>query len=121
METTYYTVTAREIVVTGDGVEQAVGGGRRMVCTRRAGQPRQTQPRDNVIDLSAWKRDREEEARLEQAWYAGVDEALQGPAVPPLARPRRERGSRVLFWGELLATVCLIGTLALLMARMLTT
>ena len=35
METTYYTFTAREILVSGDGVKQAVGGARRLALARR--------------------------------------------------------------------------------------
>lgn len=88
METTYYTLTAREIIVSGDGISAAVGAPAcQLVCVRRpASQEEQAQ--DNVIDLAAWKAAREEETRLEEEWYAGVDEALAEPApIPP--RPRR--------------------------------
>ena len=53
METTYYTLTAREIIVSGDGISAAVGApARQLVCVRRpASQEEQAQ--DNVIDLAA--------------------------------------------------------------------
>ena len=101
METTYYTLTAREIIVSGDGISAAVGApARQLVCVRRpASQEEQAQ--DNVIDLAA-----------------GVDEALAEPApIPP--RPRRNHKKRVLLGGELLATLSVIGTMALLAARIL--
>ncbi len=118
METTYYTLTAREIIVSGDGISAAVGApARQLVCVRRpASQEEQAQ--DNVIDLAAWKAAREEETRLEEEWYAGVDEALAEPAPIPL-RPRRNHKKRVLLGGELLATLSVIGTMALLAARIL--
>lgn len=118
METTYYTLTAQEIIVSGDGISAAVGApARQLVCVRRPAA--QTEPiRDNVIDLAAWKAGREEEARLEAEWYAGVDEALAAPA-PAAPRPRRDHKKQVLFGGELLATASVIGTMALLMARIL--
>ena len=54
METTYYTLTAREIIVSGDGISAAVGAPAcQLVCVRRpASQEEQAQ--DNVIDLAAW-------------------------------------------------------------------
>ena len=118
METTYYTLTAREIIVSGDGVSAAVGApARQLVCIRRPAA--QSGPlRDNVIDLAAWKAAREEEARLEEEWYAGVDEALSAPA-PAAPRPRRDHQKRFLFGGELLATASVVGTMALLMVRIL--
>ena len=97
METTYYTLTAREIIVSGDGISAAVGApARQLVCVRRpASQEEQAQ--DNVIDLAAWKAAREEETRLEEEWYAGVDEALAEPApIPP--RPRRNHKKRVIIF-----------------------
>ena len=111
-------LTAREIIVSGDGISAAVGApARQLVCVRRpASQEEQAQ--DNVIDLAAWKAAREEETRLEEEWYAGVDEALAEPApIPP--RPRRNHKKRVLLGGELLATLSVIGTMALLAARIL--
>ena len=118
METTYYTLTAREIIVSGDGISAAVGApARQLVCVRRpASQEEQAQ--DNVIDLAAWKAAREEETRLEEEWYAGVDEALAEPAPKP-PPPPRNHNKRVLLGGELLATLSVIGTMALLAARIL--
>ena len=118
METTYYTLTAREIIVSGDGVRVAVGApARQLVCVRRPA-AREERPRDNVIDLAAWKAAREEEARLEEEWYAGVDEALAAPARSA-PRPRRDHSRQALFGGELLATASVIGTMALLAVRIL--
>lgn len=61
METTYYTFTAREILVSGDGVKQAVGGARRLALARRPAAEGRLIRRDNVIDLAAWRAAREEE------------------------------------------------------------
>ena len=73
MKTTYYTITAREILVSGDGVEQAVGGGRQLVCARKT-VPADTgaAKRNNVIDLAAWK------ARLRAAGAAGSQQPGAG-------------------------------------------
>ena len=118
METTYYTFTAREIVVEGQQVATAAGGpARQLLCVRR-GAERAADAGDKIIDLAAWKSAREEEARLESEWYDGVDEALEQPA-PAEARPRRDHKRAVLFGGELLATLSVVGTMALLMVRIL--
>lgn len=116
METTYYTLTHREILVSGERIAQAAGGGpeRQVVLLRRAAAPRA----NNVIDLAAWRSAREEEARLEQAWYGGVDEAL-AQAAPAQPRPRRAHRQAVLLGGELLATLSVIGAMAVLITRML--
>lgn len=120
METTYYTLTAREIIVTGEAVEQVSGGGaRRMVCLRRGG--RQKAPEKDsgkVIDMAAWKEAREEEERLEAEWYAGVDQALEEPPEVP-ARPRRDHRRKMLWGAELAATVSVIGAMILLMVQMI--
>lgn len=116
METTYYTLTAREIIVSGDAVENVSGApARQLVCVRRPAE-REEPKRDNVIDLSAWKAAREEERRLEEEWYSGVDQRLEQPAAAA-PRPRRDHGRTVLVGGELLATLSVIGTMILLMAR----
>ena len=118
METTYYTFTAREIVVEGQQVAAAAGGpARQLLCVRR-GAERAADAGDKIIDLAAWKSAREEEARLESEWYDGVDEALEQPA-PAEARPRRDQKRAVLCGGELLATLSVVGTMALLMVRIL--
>jgi len=117
METTYYTLTAREIMVTGDAVEKVSGGARQLVCVRKAAQTVENNPaRGKVIDLAAWKADREEEARLEDEWYDGVDEALEQPvAYEP--RARRDHKRTVLIGGEFLATLSVIGVMAILAVR----
>ena len=118
METTYYTLTAREIVVSGDAVANVSGApARQLVCVRKPVQ-RTEQKRDNVIDLFAWKAAREEEQRLEEEWYEGVDERLEQPAAV-VPRPRRDHGRTVLLGGEFLATLSVIGAMALLMIRIL--
>ena len=120
METTFYTLTAREIVVTGDAVENVSGGTRQLVCVRKAAQAEEGDaPRGKVIDFAAWKADREEELRLEDEWYEGVDEALEQPsAYAP--RARRDHKRTVLFGGELLATLSVIGVMAILALRLIT-
>ena len=119
METTYYTLTAREIMVTGDAVEKVSGGARQLVCVRKAARPVEDAPaRGKVIDLAAWKADREEEARLEEEWYDGVDEALEQP-VEQVRRPRRDHKRTVLIGGELLATLSVIGAMAILALRLM--
>ena len=56
METTYYTIRAREIVVHGDGVAQASGGeGRRLVCTRQTPAAPASRRRNNVISLDEYR------------------------------------------------------------------
>lgn len=119
METTYYTLTAREIIVTGDAVAkaEAVGGApaRQLVCVRKPAQCRWET--DNVIDLAAWKAAREEEQRLEAEWYEGVDERMES-CVAPAPRVRRDHTAPVLVGGELLATLSVIGAMAILMVRL---
>ena len=121
METTYYTLTSREVIISGDGVAQAAGGApeRQVVLLRTAANTASAPARaGNVIDLAAWKSAREEEARLEEEWYGGEDEAPAQPA-PAQPRSRRSHRSAVLLGGELLATLSVVGTMAVLMARML--
>ena len=119
METMYYTVTAREIVASGDAVAKVSGApARQLMCVRKPVQKEARRERDNVIDLAAWKAAREEEHRLEEEWYHGVDERL-ARSDPVTPRPRRDHRSAVLFSGELLATLSVVGAMALLMARIL--
>jgi hypothetical protein len=118
METTYYTLTAREIMVTGDAVEKVSGGARQLVCVRKAARPVEDTPaQGKVIDFAAWKADREEEARLEEEWYEGVDEALEQPTVYE-PRPRRDHKRTVLIGGEFFATLSVIGVMAILAVRL---
>lgn len=117
METTYYTLTAREIIVSGDAVANAAGApARQLVCVRKPAV--EAEQKDNVIDLAAWRAAKEEESRLEAEWYDGVDQRLEQPAAPE-PRPRRDHRRTVLLGGELLATLSVIGTMVLLMARIL--
>lgn len=119
METTYYTLTAREVIVSGDAVANVSGGtaARQLVCVRRPA-ARATSRQDNVVDLMAWKAAREEERQLEEQWYDGVDERLEQPrAAAP--RPRRDHGRTALIGGEALATLSVIGAMAVLMARII--
>lgn len=119
METTYYTLTAREILVEGEAVEKACGGARQLVCVRRAAERPEARNEGKVIDLAAWKADREEEARLEELWYDGVDEALEEPAAPAQPRARRDHRRTVLFGGELLATLSVTAVMAALLMQIL--
>lgn len=115
METTYYTLTAREIIAEGETVAKVSGGGaaRQLVCVRRGAQ--RPEREGKVIDLAAWKADREEEARLEELWYDGVDESLETEPVPPPARERR--GHARVFNLELAATLSVIAVMAALLVR----
>ena len=119
METTYYTLTAREIIVSGDAVAKADAVGapaRQLVCVRRPAQRKDT--RNNVIDLAAWKASREEEARLEELWYDGVDRRME-EYTAPAPRARRDHKAAVLMGGELFATLSVIGAMAILVLRMI--
>ena len=54
METTYYTLTAREILVEGAAVQRASGdSARQLVCVRKTAQTTPV-PEGKVIDLAAW-------------------------------------------------------------------
>lgn len=118
METTYYTMTAREILAEGDGVREASGGARQVVCVRRDIRRPEERGAGKVIDLAAWKAHREE-ARLEELWYGSEDEAAGEPAVPAAPRARREHGRRLLLGGELLATLSVVAVMAALLAQIL--
>ena len=121
MKTTYYILTAREILVSGDGVEQAAGGARRLVFARRPGRQGQAEKGDNVIHLADWKAARAElEPNLGLEGDGDGWTAAQAPAHPDGLRRRQNLWKRALLGGELLATLCLIGTMVLLMARILT-
>lgn len=118
METTYYTLTAREILVEGAAVQRASGdSARQLVCVRKAAQ---TAPAagGKVIDLAAWKADREEEARLEELWYDGVDEALEEEPAAPAPRVRREHKRALNL--DLWSSVAVIGVAVILVVRVLT-
>lgn len=114
METTYYTLTAREVLVEGAAVQQASGGVRQLVCVRKA--PDREPAGGKVIDLNAWKADREEEARLEELWYDGVDEALEQEPARPEPRARSRRSVLNL---ELWTSFAVVGVMAVLLVRIL--
>lgn len=119
METTYFTLTAREILISKEAAEQVSGGGtRQLICLPRAAARPANGGTGKVIDLNAWKADREEEARLEEEWYDGVDQRLEQSVVPE-QKARRDHSRSVLAGGELLASLSVVGTMIVLMIRML--
>ncbi len=116
METTYYTLNAREIVVSGDGVEQVSGGARQLVCVRRTAGGARPAGQGKVIDLEAWRAERESEPEPEE-W--DDEDRERDEAAPPTARTRRSRGRRALAAGELLASLTLAGVALLLAVQLL--
>lgn len=121
METTFYTLTAREILVEGAAVQRASGdSARQLVCVRKTAKTAPA-PAGKVIDLAAWKADREEEARLEELWYDGVDEHLGEDLAEeyevPAPRVRRSHKSALNL--DLWASVGVIGVVAVLLVRVL--
>ena len=120
METTYYTLTAREILVEGAAVQRASGdGARQFVCVRKAAQ--NVPAGGKVIDLAAWKADREEEARLEEEWYADVAEEAfdpdyeEEPAQEYVRRTRRSH--KVSAKLEMLSCAAVVVVMAALLVR----
>lgn len=119
METTYYTLTAREILAEGQMMEKASGdGARRLVCVRRAVRQEERSPEGKVIDLAAWRAEREESCAGE-LWEDGAYDTPEAES----AAVRRERRDRrpVLAGGELLATLSVVGVMAMLLVRILGT
>lgn len=115
METVYYTLTAREILVEGAAVQRASGGSaRQLVCVRKREQTG-TAPAGKVIDLTAWKADREGEAPSEELWYDSADECLARTQKP--ASPRR--GRRCALGLDLWASVGVLSVAAVLLVRVL--
>ncbi len=105
METTYYTVPARRLTVSSAAPAYESAPARELVCLRRqapahAGKPGQ------VIDFTAWK----------QAHPHEMPQA-QTQAPRPVSRPTR--AARLLVRGEWAATLSVIGTMLLLMWRIL--
>lgn len=123
METTYYTLTAREILVERAAMERASGdGARQLVCVRKAAAEKRADPAGKVIDLAAWKAERREEALLEEQWYADVDGELDLEEEPEHAsrpEPRARRGHGTALTGELLASLSVVGAMVLLAVRIL--
>ena len=124
METTYYTLTAREILVEGAAVQRASGdGARQLVCVRKAAES-SSSGGGKVIDLAAWKADREEVARLEEEWYGDVAEEAFDPdyeGAPEQNRhvPRNRRSHKTASKLEMLSCVAVIGVMAVLLVRIL--
>ncbi len=121
METTYYTLTAREILVEGAAIQRASGdSARQLVCVRKAAHDAPVKE-GKIIDLAAWKADREEEARLEQLWYGDVDEELGQDLEEDYAAPapRARRSHRSALGLDLWASVAVIGVMAVLAVRLL--
>lgn len=110
MQTTYYTLIAREIVAAGNEVAQAAGGNRRLVYVRRAAQEGGCAQPGKVIDLAAWRA-----ARAESGDALGPE----ADSPPEARRPRQRHGGRLLLWGEMLATLSVVGAMLLLAARAL--
>lgn len=119
METTYYTLTAREILVEGAAVERASGeSGRRLVCVRAAGGTAEgrREQRGKVIDLAAWQAQREEPAE-EPLWEdVSRDEARPAPRHPAAPRARRSRSALAL---ELLASLSVTAVALVLLVQTL--
>ena len=112
MQTTYYTMTAREIILSGDGVEAAAGGPRQLVCLRQNGDRPLWERRDNVIDLAAWRAAREEPAD------GALWETLEEEGVT--ASPRRPRRRHTAGMGaEWLATLSVIAVMTALLVRII--
>ena len=125
METTYYTLTAREILVEGAAVQRASGdSARQFVCVRKAEQ-KAPAGGGKVIDLAAWKADREEEARLEELWYGDVAEEAFDPDYEEdsaeqqeyVRRARRDHKRMMNF--ELASCVAVVVVMAVLVVRIL--
>lgn len=93
METTYYTLTAREIIVEGTEVQQVSGGsGRRLVCVRKAPAQAAARPAGKVIDLTAARREREEAQTVpsEPAGPEWDEREREQPAMTRSARSFRK-------------------------------
>ena len=124
METTYYTLTAREILVEGAAVQRASGdGARQLVCVRKAAE-KAPNGGGKVIDLAAWKADREEVSRLEEEWYGDVAEEAFDPDYEDAAEqsafvPRERRSHKTAAKLEMLSCVAVIGVMAVLLVRIL--
>ena len=111
METTFYTFSANEIVVTGDGVEQVSGGeGRRLVCVRRGvAESGSVRPvRGKVISMEAW---RAAHASDEEDWTEPGDPA-EGREERRSIRARTDHSGERSGYLELLACLALIAVSA---------
>ena len=127
MKTDYYMLTTRDVLSMGGELEKAAGEGRQAVWVRQPEQrPRAGRGGNNVIDLAAWKAQRELEAPeqaggAEEAWdeadeLAWLPETDVTPAVPA-RRPRRAHPALPL--RELAATLSVAGAAAALVLHVL--
>lgn len=110
METTYYTLNAREIVVSSDGMAQVSGGeGRRLVFTRQT--PVSAIPRkpDNVISLADYR-----SSQAEPSGGEDPDFPPDGPecSTPGLSRARTNHRQEKVSYLELVTSAALIGVAA---------
>lgn len=120
METTYYTLTAREIIVEGAAVQQVSGGsGRRLVCVRKAPEQTAVRPGGKVIDLMAARKEREEaqaaymaQTEPEPEWDEGVPECPEEP------RRTRTHGKPALA-AEILASLSVAAVAIVLLGQVL--
>lgn len=110
MKTVYYTLSARETIVEGECVASAAGGpDRRLVRMRRRAAPAPSS-RDNVIDLTEWKRAREAQEGPEPP-------AEEDVPMPPCRPAWASRRRILMIGGEAAATLSVILTMVLLMLR----
>lgn len=105
METTYYTFSANEIVVTGSGVEQVSGGqGRRMVYLRHSAPKTAAPAQGKVIDFDAWRASHETAAGEPES-YADEEPEFEQERAPRTVPARRKAHGMYLDW---LASVAVI-------------
>ena len=113
METTYITLTAREILVEGDAVQRVSGGGaRQLVCVRKAARAEEKSA-GKVIDMAAWKAAREVETVEDELWYEEPEQICETPAAPI------RRGGHSALTPDLWASAAVIGVMAVLLVRIL--
>lgn len=105
METMYYTVPAQRVTVSSAAPAYESTPARELVCLRRQA-PAQAGKTGQVIDFTAWK-----QAHPQQTPQA------QPLAPRPVSRPTRT--ARLLVRGEWAATLSVVGTMLLLMWRIL--
>lgn len=80
METTFYTFTANEIIVTGAGVQQVSGDNTRRMVYLRHSEPVPSQlAGGKIIDFNAWCAAHEEETCMEEEalTFCGEEEACE--------------------------------------------
>ena len=104
METTFYTVAARHLTVSNTAPAYQEPMAQERVCLHRQAPP-PTKPQGRVIDLAAWKQE-----------HIPPQPSAACPTPQPVP-PRPSRSARLLGYGEWLATLAVIGTMALLAWR----